>query len=562
LTATSSEAEVLTALLDMALAQLRVAAAEALPVGAALRAEVESSRRARQVIDAFRVDRTLKLPPGWSEFVEVDDAIDALLARIAASESTTRAPSRKEAVGEVPKLPDALRPGGATERSPVPEPPQQAPHQPAPHQHAPHQPAPPPPAPPPPAPPQAAAAPVSYVTYVDPNPPVYGDAATELHTEGATDQEAYDEGYGYTDYADEGYEEGDWAIGGAEDDEAAGRYDPYASMAPQAERVLAFDETPTNPAAGGTAQRSTPAYAQPAADPYAVDLDEAQVASELQDLAPDDDDYDDALYDGVPAYGEDHGEPTQILERDLIPHAPAAAIQLHHDGTATLVGIDEPDEPSSIAAIELGDAEDYGETVEEGEDEVLEGVLGLGVVAYADDDEEQTPISQVEHAPRPPGAPTLTIDEIEGLFQAARDAAERDMVDGALLYSDVLDASPKHGRALLARGRLYLDLGDYARAISDFLKAESCTGLGADVPAALGDLFYARKDYRKAISYFDAAIEANPKHAWSYYRRGMSRYNRKSYGPAVEDLEKARTLDRSLPSVETYIQRAKKRLTA
>lgn len=576
MTATSNEAEALTALLEMALVQLRVAVAGALPPGAAYRVELASTRRAAQRAAAFRIDRTHQLPPGWSEFVEVDDAIDALLARIATGEATSRAAQPYAAPPAVPALPADLRPDGTIAPAAAPRAPEPVAAPAAPHASAPvsAQTSPPtspqtsPPTSPPTspqtspaapasasaapaatvAPPPQPSAPKSYVTYVDvPKPPAFGQPEPEPQSDGAAE---YDEGYAYADFSASGYaDEPDWAISGAEDDEAAGRYDPYATVKAQEGRVLSFDEAAAKPA-------PPPAAAEP--DPYAVDLDET--AYQQVGGSDDYDDYDDSLYEGVGSYADELAEATQVLERDLAHTSTAAAVQLHHDGSASIIGVDEPDEPSSALAIELGDAEDYGEQLEEGEDEVLEGVLGMGVVAYAPDEDDATPVSDVRLAARPPGAPTLTIDEIEGLFQAARDAAERDMVDGTLLYSDVLDAQPKHGRALLARGRLYLDLGDYTRAVSDFLRAESCTGLGADVPAALGDLFYARKDYRKAISYFDAAIEANPKHAWSYYRRGMSLYNRKSYPQAVEDLEKARGLDASLPSVDTYIQRAKKRI--
>ena len=80
--APSQDIEVLLATLASAEVQLRLLAAEALPPAAAYRVERRSTEGARAALHAFRVERTLELPAGWSEHVEVEEEIDALLARL------------------------------------------------------------------------------------------------------------------------------------------------------------------------------------------------------------------------------------------------------------------------------------------------------------------------------------------------------------------------------------------------------------------------------------------------------------------------------------------------
>jgi tetratricopeptide (TPR) repeat protein len=79
------------------------------------------------------------------------------------------------------------------------------------------------------------------------------------------------------------------------------------------------------------------------------------------------------------------------------------------------------------------------------------------------------------------------------------------------------------------------------------------------VQVALGDLFFARKEYGRASAYFDAAIRLDESHARSWFRRGLSRFYRKEFAPAVEDMERAKKLDPLLPSVDTFIDRARRR---
>ena len=89
--------------------------------------------------------------------------------------------------------------------------------------------------------------------------------------------------------------------------------------------------------------------------------------------------------------------------------------------------------------------------------------------------------------------------------------------------------------------------------------AEDLDSSSPEPQIAIGDLYFARKDYRKAIEYFDAALEMSPDHAMAYCRRGISHYYRKSYDLALDDLNRAEQLDDDIPNIGTYISMAKKK---
>lgn len=240
------------------------------------------------------------------------------------------------------------------------------------------------------------------------------------------------------------------------------------------------------------------------------------------------------------------------------PRPRAAAIQLNASGSgARVIGIEEEEEP-----IEIGEAEDDDDDMDMGG-----GGFSVKLQRYEDaedDDDEELELNEedlevIQPAQVIPAGPTP--DEVRGMLQRAVSAAAAgDLQGGADLYSDVIDADPDNVMAHVARGRLFLDLGDYSRAMSDFMVGEDIAPNDPEPQVAIGDLYFARKDYRKAIDYFNAALEVSPNHAMAYCRRGISHYYRKNYKEAVDDLLKAERLDREIPNIQTYVSMARKKV--
>lgn len=241
------------------------------------------------------------------------------------------------------------------------------------------------------------------------------------------------------------------------------------------------------------------------------------------------------------------------------PRPRAAAIQLNPSGSgARVIGLEEEEEP-----IEIGEADGY-------EDDAYEGSGGFSVRlredGYDDEDEYEDEAAELSEEDleviQPAGPPPKpTADEVQAMMNRAQQTAVTgDLQGSADLYSDVIDVDPDNVPAHVARGRLYLDLGDYSRAMSDFMVAEGIAPDDPEPQVATGDLYFARKDYRKAIDYFNAALQVAPNHAMAFCRRGISHYYRKNYKEAVDDLLKAERIDRDIPNIQTFVSMARKKL--
>ncbi|MEJ7605874.1 MAG: tetratricopeptide repeat protein [Bryobacteraceae bacterium] len=59
----------------------------------------------------------------------------------------------------------------------------------------------------------------------------------------------------------------------------------------------------------------------------------------------------------------------------------------------------------------------------------------------------------------------------------------------------------------------------------------------------LGTVYYARKNYRKAVGYYNRALKLNPGSASIYSNLGTAQFARKKYKEALEAYEKALSLD-------------------
>jgi hypothetical protein len=232
-----------------------------------------------------------------------------------------------------------------------------------------------------------------------------------------------------------------------------------------------------------------------------------------------------------------------------------AAIQLNAAGGGKVLGQEEDDE-----LIEMGEA-DIDADADTG------GGFSLQVEEYEDveeeiEEDEPEEMEKLPELPPPPAAPKgPDAGEIRQMLDAAIDAARAGDNDRAiLLFSDVLDGDPDNVDAHIGRGRVYLDLSDYARAMSDFTVAEDLAPENPEIQVAVGDLYFARKDYRKAVDFYNVALEMAPNYGMAYCRRGISHYYRKNYPEAVDDLVRAQKLDPDIANIATFVSMAKKKL--
>jgi tetratricopeptide (TPR) repeat protein len=133
-------------------------------------------------------------------------------------------------------------------------------------------------------------------------------------------------------------------------------------------------------------------------------------------------------------------------------------------------------------------------------------------------------------------------------------AVEAGQLDLAVqLYGDVLDLEPDNLGARISRGRAQLNLGEQAAAMSDFQRAQDSAPESAEPLCAMGDLFFARKDYARAISRYDQALQLHPEHAMALCRRGIGHHYLGQAALALEDLEQARQLAPEIRSIDRYV---------
>jgi hypothetical protein len=152
-------------------------------------------------------------------------------------------------------------------------------------------------------------------------------------------------------------------------------------------------------------------------------------------------------------------------------------------------------------------------------------------------------------------APARTEDQ---LFDTITDAIAAlnhgNLRQAHCLFSDVLDWVPTHIEARLARGRCNRDLGDAVSALSDFLRAQKMAPHAPAPHVDIGDLFFARKDYSRAIAHYSDALAIQPDHALTLCRRGICHHYKKRSDQAIEDLKAAQRFDPEIPNIDRYIR--------
>jgi hypothetical protein len=156
-----------------------------------------------------------------------------------------------------------------------------------------------------------------------------------------------------------------------------------------------------------------------------------------------------------------------------------------------------------------------------------------------------TPVTPQEH-------PEEAI--FDALTQAKDSIGRGDLANAHVHLTDVLDWEPAHVEARLARGRCSRDIGDPIAAMSDFEKAIQVAPFSPEAHVEMGDLFFARKDYGRAIQHYTDAIERDPNHPMALVRRGMCHHYRQHPADALDDLRSAQIAAPDMPNIDRYIR--------
>jgi len=166
---------------------------------------------------------------------------------------------------------------------------------------------------------------------------------------------------------------------------------------------------------------------------------------------------------------------------------------------------------------------------------------------------ELTPTTQAQ---MPHATPTEmgTAEVFDVLAHAMQATREGRLAEAILLFSDVLDMEPTHMDARIQRGRAHMEMGQYTEAMSDFQRAEDGAPQSPESMVAMGDLFFARKNYAQAIHHYDQSLDLNPSHAMAFCRRGICYHYQRRPDLALSDLSQAQELDPEIPNIARYVR--------
>ena len=90
--------------------------------------------------------------------------------------------------------------------------------------------------------------------------------------------------------------------------------------------------------------------------------------------------------------------------------------------------------------------------------------------------------------------------------------------------------------------------------MSDFPKAQDSAPHSPLPHVELGDLFFARKDYSRAVQHYTDALERDPGHAMALCRRGICQHYRRRPDSALDDLRSAARINPEIANIDRYIR--------
>jgi tetratricopeptide (TPR) repeat protein len=121
-------------------------------------------------------------------------------------------------------------------------------------------------------------------------------------------------------------------------------------------------------------------------------------------------------------------------------------------------------------------------------------------------------------------------------------------------FTRVITAEDQKGEYYYLRGLVRNSAMENDSAISDLNKAIELYYKTTDVFSVLGNCWFNKGDYRKAIRFQDQAIDLDKQNSVAFYRRGVSKNKMKEYTSAINDFDKSLIINSQ--NSECYVKRA------
>lgn len=113
-----------------------------------------------------------------------------------------------------------------------------------------------------------------------------------------------------------------------------------------------------------------------------------------------------------------------------------------------------------------------------------------------------------------------------------------DLDDAAGCYTRVLESHPENPRALYGMGVVHYTRKDYRRALTFFDQAVEHADANAVYRLQRGHTLLRLKSFDRAIEDYEAVIRLDPGAVSAYYSIGIAYYNARDYGNAVRWLKR------------------------
>ena len=111
---------------------------------------------------------------------------------------------------------------------------------------------------------------------------------------------------------------------------------------------------------------------------------------------------------------------------------------------------------------------------------------------------------------------------LSGLLQLAEESEKKEILKGVDAYDHAISCNPGNAKLYYARGDIYLQVGEYDKAMADFDKAVSLEPQNPEMFIARGCLYVSMGDLTSAVEDFDRAIAIKPTDAMAYANRGAA----------------------------------------
>lgn len=111
---------------------------------------------------------------------------------------------------------------------------------------------------------------------------------------------------------------------------------------------------------------------------------------------------------------------------------------------------------------------------------------------------------------------------LSGLLQLAEESEKKEILKGVDAYDQAISSNPSNAKLYYARGDIYLQVGEYDKAIADYDKAVSLEPQNPEMFIARGCVYVSMGDLTSAVADFDRAIAVKPTHAMAYANRGAA----------------------------------------